>query len=212
MEEAPRLAHRLDKDTTGCLVLGRHQKAASRMGKLFTMGYVVKSYLAVTVGAPEPRSGTIDLALSKQRVPGGSRVFVDPAGKESVTEYRVLAEADGLAWVELHPRTGRMHQLRAHLAAIGTPILGDVIYGDHPMPPLPIHLHARTITIPWGPRELPPLTVMAPLPAHILATLDRLGIDPERFPPTLLPVPTVRADKPPPAGPMTSGPAPSEDD
>ncbi|HYE52753.1 MAG TPA: RNA pseudouridine synthase [Azospirillaceae bacterium] len=175
MEEPPRLAHRLDKDTTGCLLLGRHKRAAARIAKLFTFGYIAKTYWAVTIGAPEEKEGRIDLALTKQRVPGASRMFVSPKGKEAVTDYRVLAEADGFAWVELYPRTGRMHQLRAHLAAVGHPILGDPMYGDHPLPPAAMHLHARAVTVPWGPRTEPPLSVTAPLPAHMRATLERHG-------------------------------------
>ncbi|MEA1673889.1 RluA family pseudouridine synthase [Nitrospirillum sp. BR 11163] len=132
---APRLAHRLDKDTTGCLVLGLNETASTRLGKLFLAGRVGKRYWAVVKGRPRTAEGRIELPLVKRQVPGCSRMMVDQEeGKHALTEWRVMAsgpDSDGqiLSWLELTPRTGRMHQLRVHCEAMGWPMLGDPIYG-----------------------------------------------------------------------------------
>src|SRR6185503_2406197 len=95
----PALAHRLDRDTSGCLILGRHRKALSRLGRLFQAGKVEKTYWAVTDGAPDKESGRIDLALTKETRKSGWRMVVDPNGQNAVTDYRVLGRGDGLAWI-----------------------------------------------------------------------------------------------------------------
>ncbi|MDZ5648850.1 RluA family pseudouridine synthase [Nitrospirillum sp. BR 11828] len=186
---APRLAHRLDKDTTGCLVLGLNETASTRLGKLFLAGRVGKRYWAVVKGRPAAAEGRIELPLIKRQVPGCSRMMVDhEEGKHALTEWRVVAEgagADGqaLSWLELTPRTGRMHQLRAHCEAMGWPMLGDPIYGRdwrveggrERAPTVPLHLHARWVALPWGPLAEPPLTATAPLPPHMRETFQRLG-------------------------------------
>jgi len=170
----PRLGHRLDKDTSGCLVLGRHAEALTRLGRLFAAGRVEKAYLAVVAGGPADDAGRIVAPLRKVKVPGMSKVVVDPEGKPAATRWRVLARGGGIALLELEPETGRMHQLRAHLAHLGVPILGDPIYAGAPDPALRLHLHARRVAVPRadGTRA----EAAAPPPEHIAATLDRAGL------------------------------------
>lgn len=174
---APRLAHRLDKDTSGCLVLGCGDGALAALGRLFRLGRVEKVYWAVVAGAPRASAGTIDLPLLKVAEATGARMVADVAGKPAVTDYRLLAASDGLAWLELRPRTGRTHQLRAHCAALGHPILGDPIYGPLRPAPCPLHLHARSLRVPLRDGE-PPVAATAPLPAHMAATFAGCGFDP----------------------------------
>ena len=168
----PALAHRLDRDTSGCLVLGRHRKALSRMGRLFQGGRMEKTYWAVTVGAPAEESGRIELALFKETPKTGWRMVVDPAkGQPAVTDYRVRGRSEGLTWIELHPRTGRTHQIRVHLAALGCPVLGDPIYGAGGPP---LHLHSRAISMPLYPAR-PAIGAEAPVPPHMRAALSACG-------------------------------------
>ena len=171
----PALAHRLDRDTSGCLVLGRHPKALRRLGRLFAEGTVEKVYWAVVAGVPEPPEGRIDAALAKQTRRIGWHMVVDPAGQAAVTDYRVLGAHDGRAWLELRPRTGRTHQVRVHCAVLGCPVVGDVAYGGPGE--LPLQLHAREIALPLYPAK-PPVRVTAPVPQHMLAALTGLGYDP----------------------------------
>src|SRR5688572_339740 len=125
----PELAHRLDRDTSGCLVLGRHHRALRRLGRLFTAGRVEKIYWAVVEGAPPAEAGRIDLPLGRRNQERGWWMKVDPEGRPSITDYRVLGRDGALTMLELRPLTGRTHQLRVHLAALGCPVLGDPIYG-----------------------------------------------------------------------------------
>jgi tRNA pseudouridine32 synthase/23S rRNA pseudouridine746 synthase/23S rRNA pseudouridine1911/1915/1917 synthase len=176
LPRAPALAHRLDRDTSGCLVLGRHPKALRRLGRLFAAGQVEKVYWAVVAGIPAETEGRIEVALAKQaRGTVGWRMVADPAGQQAVTDYRVRGLADGRAWLELRPRTGRTHQIRVHCAAIGCPVAGDPTYGGPAGEPL--QLHARSIALPLYPAK-PPIAVTAPVPRHMLAALTRLGYDP----------------------------------
>jgi tRNA pseudouridine32 synthase/23S rRNA pseudouridine746 synthase/23S rRNA pseudouridine1911/1915/1917 synthase len=168
----PALAHRLDRDTSGCLVLGRQRKGLSRLGKLFQEGLVEKTYWAITGALPTEREGRIELPLRKITNRNGWKMVTDPAGQASVTEYRVLGTSDKLAWIECKPRTGRTHQIRVHLAAIGAPLLGDKQYGDKSDRPL--HLLARAITVPLYPKK-PAVTAEAPVPAHMQAALRSCG-------------------------------------
>src|SRR4051794_3831363 len=127
----PALAHRLDRDTSGCLVLGRHPKALRRLGALFARGEVTKIYWAVVEGRPPKTEGRIETGLRKLNRSSGWRVIVDPDGQKAVTDYRVCGAADGRAWLELRPRTGRTHQLRVHCAEFGCPVVGDPVYGNN---------------------------------------------------------------------------------
>lgn len=175
----PALAHRLDRDTSGCLVLGRHPAALRRLGRLFAAGAVEKTYWAVVIGGPEAEEGRIELPLSKRSELRGWWMKVDPAGQPAITCWRVLGRADGLAWLELRPLTGRTHQLRVHAEARGWPVLGDPIYGRdrQPTPLPPLHLHARAIVLPVREGK-PPIRVEAPPPPHMLEALARCGFRP----------------------------------
>jgi tRNA pseudouridine32 synthase/23S rRNA pseudouridine746 synthase len=173
----PALAHRLDRDTSGCLVLGRHPKALRRLGRLFAEGKVEKVYWAVVAGIPPEPHGTIDAPLKKEARRAGWRIEIDPGGQRAVTDYRVLGVAEGRAWLELKPRTGRTHQIRVHCAALGCPVVGDTTYGGPAGTPL--QLHARAVSIPLYPAKAA-IRVTAPAPPHMLAALVRLGYDPAR--------------------------------
>jgi tRNA pseudouridine32 synthase/23S rRNA pseudouridine746 synthase/23S rRNA pseudouridine1911/1915/1917 synthase len=177
----PALAHRLDRDTSGCLVLGRHRKALARLGKLFAAGKVEKIYWAVVIGSPPEVRGRIDVPLQKVNRKDGWRMFADPGGQASITDYEVLGRSEGLSWVEFRPRTGRTHQIRVHAAAIGCPILGDPIYGP-PGSAVPLHLHARQVTVPLYPSR-DPITVTAEPPAHMLNALHKSGYLDAKTPP-----------------------------
>ena len=175
----PALAHRLDKDTSGCLVLGRHRKATALLGDLFASGRVTKTYWAVVEGGPVADEGRIDLALARKSADRRSWwMKADPAGQPAQSDFRVLHRADGRSWLELRPLTGRTHQLRVHCAASGFPILGDAVYGTAGRGPdaPPLHLHARAVSVPLNPKK-PAVTVEAPPPPHLVETLRRLGAD-----------------------------------
>lgn len=173
----PALAHRLDKDTSGCLVLGRHRKALERLMKLFKAGSIDKTYWAVVEGGPEAEEGLIDLALGRLDATRGWWMKHDPNGLPSQTRWRVLGrgtdgEGKPLAWLALEPLTGRTHQLRVHCATMGFPILGDPIYGAGGATPL--HLHAREIVVPMA-KNGPATKGVAPVPEHMRAMLERCG-------------------------------------
>ncbi|HEY0525142.1 MAG TPA: RNA pseudouridine synthase [Stellaceae bacterium] len=182
----PALAHRLDRDTSGCLVLGRHRKALRRLGALFAAGAVEKVYWAVVAGIPAAASGRIELPLRKvTRKGGGWRMIVDrDAGQTAATDYRILGTDGTSAWLELRPRTGRTHQIRVHCAAgLGCPVLGDPIYGSGIAAggaAAPLHLHARSIAVPLYPNR-PPVTAEASPPPHMRAALARCGFTEEAF-------------------------------
>jgi 23S rRNA pseudouridine955/2504/2580 synthase len=189
-DERPRLVHRLDRDTSGVLVLARTAAAARWLGEAFKGRDADKVYWAVTSGVPKPRAGRIDLKLAKLPGRAGERMTVDDrGGKRAVTDYAVVEEVRGVAaWVALKPITGRTHQLRAHLEAIGHPILGDGKYGGkaaHPdlaEAPKQLQLHARSIALRRPDGRL--LRVEAPLPAHMKKTWADFGFSarPDRDP------------------------------
>jgi len=178
----PRLVHRLDKDTSGVLLLGRSAEAANRLTAAFRSQDTQKIYWALTAGVPEPRAGRIERPLGKRKRGGGEKMGETPDGKPAVTAYRVVATPRrDVAWVALSPLTGRTHQLRAHLALAGTPILGDGKYGGRAAFPADpgvrgLHLHARRIALPH-PDDGTTLRITAGLPGHMAETFDRLGLD-----------------------------------
>jgi tRNA pseudouridine32 synthase/23S rRNA pseudouridine746 synthase/23S rRNA pseudouridine1911/1915/1917 synthase len=177
MPANPGLAHRLDRDTSGCLVLGRHRKALAKLGRLFQAGKVDKTYWAVVVGGPLQAEGRIEAALRKTtRKDGGWRMIVDEKGQAAATGYRVLGSGDGLSWLELKPESGRTHQVRVHCAELGCPILGEPMYGILPgeRRRVPLHLHARSIVLPLSASK-PPIAVTAEPPAHMQAALKACG-------------------------------------
>ena len=177
----PRLVHRLDRDTSGALVLARSARTAAFLAAAFRGKDVRKAYWALTVGVPKPRQGRIDLPLAKLMAKGAERVVPDEeAGQRAITFYRTISHAGGkIAWLALEPLTGRTHQLRAHLAAIGTPILGDGKYGGAAAHPAGIpnarrvHLHARAIDFPHPDGRR--IAVTAPAPLHMRETFAFFG-------------------------------------
>jgi tRNA pseudouridine32 synthase / 23S rRNA pseudouridine746 synthase len=176
----PALAHRLDRDTSGCLVLGRHPKALRRLGALFSGGLVEKVYWAVVEGRPPGAEGHIKTGLKKLTRGAGWRMVADPGGQRAVTDYRLVAANGSRSWLELRPRTGRTHQLRVHCAALGCPVVGDTIYGDRQRAE-GLQLYARSVTLPLYPGR-PALEITAPVPPHMLAALERLGYSPASDP------------------------------
>ncbi|UZK70828.1 RluA family pseudouridine synthase [Sphingomonas sp. S1-29] len=181
-EGRPKLVHRLDKDTSGALLIARTARAATLFAKNFSNRSAKKIYWALVVGVPEIHDGVIELPLAKQPGSGGEKMHVDEEeGAPAKTRYRVIERAGNrAAWVELQPYTGRTHQLRVHLAAIGHPIVGDGKYGGQEAfltggISRKMHLHARRIRIdhPEGGK----LDVTAPLPTHIAESIDMLGFD-----------------------------------
>jgi tRNA pseudouridine32 synthase / 23S rRNA pseudouridine746 synthase len=171
----PALAHRLDKDTSGCLVLGRHRKALAHLGLLFKHGKVGKTYWAVVEGGPDREDGVIDLPLGRLDETRGWWMKPDPKGLASVTTWKVLGRSGSLTWLALTPVTGRTHQLRVHCAAMGWPIVGDNIYGNAARFDGPVmHLQAREITVPLS-KNKPPVQVVAPVPEHMRERLAACG-------------------------------------
>jgi RluA family pseudouridine synthase len=165
----PQAAHRLDQDTAGCLVLGRTKPALAALGVLFAEGRARKTYWAVVRGGPKRDAGVVEAPLLKvSSKAAGWRMVVDPKGQPAVTEWRVLGRGNGLAWLELRPRTGRTHQIRVHCAHLGQPILGDARYGGGSGA---LHLLARAIALPLE----PPVLAKAPVPQHMRAALAACG-------------------------------------
>ena len=193
--DRPRLVHRLDRDTSGVMVLARTATAAAKLSAAFRSRDAEKTYWAVVAGRPVPVEGRIDLPLKRETSPRGEKTVTaardDPDGSRAVTDYRTLDNAaQKLAWLELQPRTGRTHQLRVHCVALDAPILGDEKYHRpdqnnafsafiHGLPDQ-LHLHARHLRLPhpaggWVEAE-------ADLPPHMRETFDTLGFaaDPAR--------------------------------
>jgi len=169
LSHPPVPAHRLDQDTSGCLILARNERARRKLGRLFSSGRIEKVYWAVVEGAPDASQGRIDLPLRKVTSKAGWRIVADPAGQSAITDYKVLGRRLNRTWLELRPHTGRTHQIRVHCAATGCPILNDPLYGT--AGPAPLHLFARSLAIPFY-DDRPPIQVTAPPPAHMLATLQ----------------------------------------
>lgn len=152
--ETPQLAHRLDRDTSGCLILGRNQRALKKLGRLFEKGHIKKTYWAIVHGGPKEDSGTVDVYLEKIKTPKGWYMKVsdnNSNAQHAVTEWKVLQRGTQTSFVEFYPKTGRTHQIRIHCQYLGCPIVGDWVYGpaakDGETLPL-LHLHARSVEIP----------------------------------------------------------------
>ena len=187
--ERPRLVHRLDRDTSGILVVAKDRQTAARLGRLFQTRSVQKIYWAVTQGIPKPLQGKVEAALVKAAGPEGDRVRKAKAGEQDLaqhatTYYSVIDRSGKFAWVSLKPVTGRQHQLRAHMDILGTPILCDQKYGNVAEMPMDgierkLHLHARRLTLKDA--KLGEIDVTAPLPSHIANTFELLGFDAERY-------------------------------
>lgn len=162
-ERLPAIVHRLDRDTSGCLLLARNPKAQKRFGQAFERCEVEKTYLAVLDGVPKTPGGTIDLPLNKVSTrEAGWRMIVEKSGQRAVTHWEVVTFGDGRALVLFRPETGRTHQLRVHAATgIGIPIVGDPVYGSGGSHML---LHAHSISAPRDGK--PPAAAEAPRPDH----------------------------------------------
>jgi 23S rRNA pseudouridine955/2504/2580 synthase len=187
--ERPRLVHRLDRDTSGVLLLGKTPGAAARLSGAFAKRRVKKIYWAIVCGNPKPPEGVIELHLMKKGV--GDRELVVPADPKALgaepaeSEYVTLARAaHRAAWMALQPHTGRTHQLRAHMLAIGHPILGDPKYGNEASAPLSeglkLQLHARRLELPHPSRGQ--LVLEAPLSPEMKAGFERFGFDQHEAP------------------------------
>jgi 23S rRNA pseudouridine955/2504/2580 synthase len=190
--QRPRLVHRLDKDTAGCLLVAKTRFAAAALAKTFRSRSARKIYWALVAGVPKPRQGRISTFLAKEELEGDSRMRIARHGEEgashAVTYYAVVeTAARQLAWLSLKPVTGRTHQLRAHAAHIGHPIVGDPKYFSKENWDLPgglqnrLHLLARRIVVPH-PRG-GTIDVTAPLPPHMVQSWNLLGFDLKRYDP-----------------------------
>ncbi|CFX02702.1 Pseudouridine synthase [Candidatus Filomicrobium marinum] len=189
--DRPRLVHRLDRDTTGVLLIAKHRDAAAKLGRIFQTRSAAKTYWALVNGVPKPVQGKVEAALVKASGPDGDKVRKARPGEQDVamhatTHYSVIDRVgQKAAWVSLKPVTGRQHQLRAHMALIGHPIVGDNKYdGDKNLPAENIenklHLHARRLVLPH-PFEKTKIDVTAPLPDHMLRSWELLGLDVRQF-------------------------------
>lgn len=159
---SPQPAHRLDRDTSGCLVLARHPRALKRLTALFAGGRIGKTYWALVDGAPQGETGTVDAPLFKVSTAAeGWRMVVDPRGKVARTRWQVLQRSER-SLIAFMPETGRTHQVRVHAATLGCPIGGDPVYGNGEGPML---LHAREVMVPYT-DGASPVTAVAPLPEH----------------------------------------------
>jgi tRNA pseudouridine32 synthase/23S rRNA pseudouridine746 synthase len=160
----PTAMHRLDQDTSGCLLFARHPAARAKFQQAFEAGTVEKTYLALVAGSPEGEEGEINLPLAKKSsAEAGWRMTGDAAGQGAVTRWRKLASRDGRSLIEFRPLTGRTHQIRVHAReGLGAGIVGDRVYG---VPGGPMLLHASRLVVPRGGGKQP-IDVTAPLPEH----------------------------------------------
>ena len=179
--ERPRLVHRLDRQTSGILLLARHAAAARALHACFKAGKIEKTYWALVVGVPNlPGDGRLAMPLAKRGKPGRERVAVAAQGGQcAVTHARIVAAAGRVAaWLDLRPRTGRTHQLRVHCAAIGHPIVGDSKYGGNTSARIThvrrLHLHAQSLRLPHPDGSV--LTLECALPKDLQETWHALGL------------------------------------
>jgi 23S rRNA pseudouridine955/2504/2580 synthase len=176
---APKLTHRLDLGTSGVLLLAKDAATASRLTRAFGDREMEKVYWAVSVGQLYDSEGVIDFSLSKKGAPGRERVTIDDDGDEAETHWKRLAHRQSYSWLELRPKTGRTHQIRAHLSALGAPLLGDFKYGDDDAGNGPngkeknLFLHARSLSF-MHPHTGKKITVTAPAPDHFARLFDTL--------------------------------------
>jgi RluA family pseudouridine synthase len=166
--DGPWLAHRLDTDTAGCLLVALRRAALLDAQAAFAGGRARKTYWAIVAGGPAGDRGTIDAPLRKVSTTAGWRMVADGQGQSAVTEWSVRGRGEALSWLELHPRTGRTHQVRVHCAQLGCPVLGDPIYGDATGP---LHLLARALFLPLD----PPVAAEAPVPPHMRVAWQACG-------------------------------------
>ncbi|MEO5327700.1 MAG: RNA pseudouridine synthase [Magnetococcus sp. THC-1_WYH] len=172
LPRSPALAHRLDRGTSGCLVLGRHPKALRRLSRLFSTHAVEKRYWAMVWGRPPEDQGTVAEPLSQvAQSDTGITMAVDPQGQPALTHYRILGQTQEISLLELIPVTGRTHQLRVHCQSLHCPIVGDYRYGQDKNGNL--CLHSRLIALPLYPHR-PPITVVATPPPHMIKWLHSL--------------------------------------
>ena len=188
LDEKPRLVHRLDRDTSGVILTAKTKPAAGFLGKALMAKRFRKTYLAVLAAAPDPKGGVIDVALRRDSI--GREVSMKPCAADhpeaeaALTRYRTLAHNERAALVELSPETGRMHQLRAHLASIGRPILGDPRYGGaltlggEPVPRLMLHAARLRFPHPDGGDK----HIEAPMPADMAALIAAAGLPEQTAP------------------------------
>ena len=192
--DRPRLVHRLDRDTTGVLLIAKKRDVAAKLGRIFQTRSAAKTYWALVKGLPSPLQGKIEAALVKASGPGGDRVRKAEPGEQdaamhATTHYSVIDRvANRAAWVSLKPVTGRQHQLRAHMAMIGHPIIGDNKYEGgisqimEALEPK-LHLHARRLVLPHPRAGKPAIDVTAPLPPHMQRAFKQLGLNAKQFDP-----------------------------
>jgi len=183
--QRPRLVHRLDRDTSGVLVLGKTPAAAAKLSGAFARRKAQKTYWALVVGTPHPTEGIIDIPLAKKGINDREMIVPvdakDPKGETAETEFVTISRAGPrVSWMALRPHTGRTHQLRAHMLAIGHPILGDPKYGDEKSAALSggglqLQLHARRLVIPHPSQGL--LAIEAPLSKEMKEGFQRFGFD-----------------------------------
>ncbi len=164
----PWLAHRLDADTAGCLVIALTKQALLAAQDAFAAGTVEKIYWAIVRGTPPGDSGTVTAKLLKKSGPTGWRVTIDAKGQDAASDWRVLGRGDGITLLEVRPRTGRTHQVRVHCASIGCPVSGDTFYGGGDGR---LQLLARSISVPVN----PVLKATAPFPAHMVEAAVAVG-------------------------------------
>lgn len=193
--ERPRLVHRLDRDTSGVLVVAKTRSVATSLGKLFQTRSVRKIYWALVSGVPKPEQGLINEPLVKAGGPGEEKMqaaknLKQQGAQKAMTHYAVIDKAPpSVSWVSLKPVTGRQHQLRVHMQMVGNPIIGDPKYG-HPVPDgsgedkdegfaHKLHLHARRVSFPHPKGGI--VDVTAPVPGHMRESMVTCGFDPEQY-------------------------------